>query len=245
MRDLTDMRNALRVPSIVFTCATALAGIGAAQAQVAPPPAISVTGEANVSVAPDIATIDAGVTSEGKTAREAADSNNKAMGTVLLALKAQSIADKDVRTSRLSLQPHSAPTHGPNSPMQITGYRASNHVTVTLHDVAGVAATIDALVAAGANDIGGISFSVAETSRLLDDARTRALADAQRKAEIYARAANVALGSPLSIAEDGAQPPHPLYRMTAAAPAMAPTPVAAGETSLHVGVTVTYAIKQP
>ena len=72
-------------------------------------PAISVSGEANVSVAPDLAQIDGGVTSEAKTAREASEANNAAMGKVLLALKGAGIDEKDYQTSRLSLQPQYAP----------------------------------------------------------------------------------------------------------------------------------------
>lgn len=241
----------MHIRSLTLAMIGSLAGLGLVPADaqmqmMMPPPAISVTGEANISVAPDLATIDAGVTSEAKTAREAADANNKAMGAVLLALKGLNIADKDVRTSRLSLMPQSAPRPN-NGPPQITGYRATNHVTVTLHDVSGVASTIDALVGAGANDVGGISFSVADTSKLLDDARTRAIADAQRKAELYARAAGVTLGSPLSISEEGSQMPfpHPMFAKAMAAPAaMAPTPVSPGETTLRVSVSVAYAIKQ-
>ena len=73
-----------------------------------PPPAISVSGEASVSVAPDLAQIEGGVTSEAKTAREASDANNAAMGKVLLALKGAGIDEKDYQTSRLSLQPQYA-----------------------------------------------------------------------------------------------------------------------------------------
>ena len=92
----------------------------------------------------------------------------------------------------------------PNGPTQITGYRASNRVTVRIRDIAKVASTIDALVAAGANEIGGINFMVSQESKVLDEARVRALEDARRKAEIYAKAANVRLGTPVSISEDGA-----------------------------------------
>ena len=241
-----NLRGSMRTPSLVLACLGSLAGLGLAEgrAQTTPPPAISVTGEASVSVTPDLATIDAGVTSEGKTAREASDTNNKSMGAALLALKGLNIADKDVRTSRLSLFPQSAPQHGTSGPMQITGYRASNHVTVTLHDVAGVAPTVDALVAAGANDIGGISFSVADPSKALDEARVKAVADAQRKADIYARAAGVALGQPLSISEGGAEPPfRPVFARAMAAGAPASTPVSPGESTLRVSVSVTYAIR--
>ena len=212
-----------------------------ALAQTVPPAMISVTGEATVSVPPDLAQIDAGVTSEAKTAREASDANNAAMGKVLLALKGAGIEEKDYQTSRLSLQPESAPNR-PGGPATIVGYRASNRVTVRLHDVSKVASVIDMLVAAGANDIGGINFTVSQASKLLDDAREQAIADARRKAEIYAKAAGVTLGAPLSISEGGTPVPIP-YRRTAAG--MAPSaPVAQGEETLQVTVSVSWAIKQ-
>src|ERR1044072_4194033 len=96
-----------------------------------PPPAISVSGEANVSVAPDLAQVEGGVTSEAKSAREASDANNAAMAKVLLALKGAGIDEKDYQTSRLSLQPQYAQT-APNraGPPQITGYRASNRIII-------------------------------------------------------------------------------------------------------------------
>ncbi len=207
-------------------------------------PVISVTGEATVSVAPDTAEIDGGVTSEARTAREAADANNKAMGAVLLALKASGLTEKDFQTSRLSLQPQSAPNRAANAPAQIMSYRATNHVTVTLHDVSKTAATIDTLVGAGANEIGGINFSVSQASKLLDDARTQAVADALRKAEIYAKAANVTLGPALSISEEGASGPVPVYARKMSA-GIAPAAIAPGEETLRINISVTYAIKQP
>ncbi len=155
-----------------------------------------------MSVAPDQAQIDGGVSSEAKTAREASDANNKAMAAILPALKAAGIAEADIQTSRLSLYPQSSPVKA-NGPMQITGYRASNRVTIRIRDVTKVASTLDALVSAGANEIGGINFIVSQASKALDEARVRALEDARRKAEIYAKAANVRLGAPTSISEEG------------------------------------------
>src|ERR1700721_1409124 len=147
-----------------------------------PPSFISVTGEAHISVPPDLAQIDAGVTSEARTAREASDANNAAMGKVLLALKGAGIDEKDFQTSRLSLQAkNSIPKQG--APSTIVSYRASNRVTIRLHDVTKVAGVIDTLVGAGANDIGGINFMVSQSSKLLDDAREQAVAEAPRKAE--------------------------------------------------------------
>ena len=203
------------------------------------PAAITVSGEASVSAAPDLAQIDAGVASDAKTAKEASDANNAAMGKVLLALKAAGIDGKDIQTSRLSLQPQSAPNRSTNA---IVGYRASNQVTVRVRDVTKVASTIDLLVGAGANDIGGINFMVSQASKLLDDAREQAVADARRKAEIYAKAAGVTLGAPLSIAEEGA--PAPVFRGKMLGGMAAPTPVAQGEETLSVNVSVSWAIKQ-
>ena len=209
-------------------------------AQVVPPAAISVTGEATVSVPPDLAQIDGGVTSEAKTAREASEANNAAMGKVLQALKGAGIEEKDIQTSRLSLQPQSAPNR--TGPSAISGYRASNRVTIRVRDVAKVANVIDTLVGAGANEIGGINFVVSQASKLLDEARERAVADARRKAEIYAKAAGVTLGAPLNISEEGNSVPVPYRRMAAGMAVSAP--VAQGEETLAVTVSVSWAIKQ-
>jgi uncharacterized protein YggE len=213
-----------------------------ALAQTALVPMITVSGEATVSVAPDQAQIEAGVTTEAKTAREASEANNAAMSKVLLALKGAGIAEKDCQTSRLSLQPQYAPNRSGPSP--IVGYRASNRVTVRIREVGKLASVIDVLVGAGANDIGGINFTVSNASKLLDEARERAIADARRKAEIYAKAAGVALGAPLSISEEGAPGPV-LYRAKVASAGMAVSaPVAQGEETLQVNVSVSWAIKQ-
>jgi uncharacterized protein YggE len=167
------------------------------------PPSVSVAGEATVTAAPDIALIEAGVTSEGKTARQT--------------------------------------TQGASGgAMKITGYRASNRVIVTLRDIANVAGTIDALVGAGANDIGGISFSVSQSSKLLDEARSKAVEDAHRKAALYAQATGMTLGSPLAISEDGAPPPMVFRKMAVGAAA---TPIAPGEQTLRVAVNVVYELK--
>ena len=220
--------------------AAAILFVTTASAQVAPTPMISVTGEASISVPPDLAVIDGGVTSEAKTAREASEANNVAMGKVLLALKSAGIAEKDIQTSRLSLQPQYVQQTKPG-PNVISGYRASNRVTIKLRDITKVAATIDTLVSSGANEIGGIDFTVEKASRLLDDARTQAIADARRKAEIYAAAAGVTLGAPLSVSEGGASGPPVVFGKMRAA--MAPAPVAQGEETLQITVNVSWAFK--
>lgn len=214
-----------------------------ALAQTVSPPAISVTGEATVSATPDLAQIDGGVTSEAKTARDASEANNAAMGKVLLALKGAGLDEKDYQTSRLSLQPMFAANYKSSDRASgITGFRASNRVTVKVRDVAKVANVIDVLVGAGANEIGGIHFTVTQASKVLDEARDKAFADARRKAEIYAKAAGVTLGDPISISEEGAA--APVFRSKMAAPMAAnAAPVAPGEETLSVTVGVTWAIK--
>jgi uncharacterized protein YggE len=229
------MKNHLTV------AAFALAGtvcVAPAAADDAPRSTISVTGQAQMSVPPDLAVIGGGVSTEAKTAREASEANNAAMGKVLLALKGAGLDGKDVQTSRLSLQPQYAEQTRPG-PNVIRGYSASNRVTIKLRDVSKVAATIDTLVASGANEIDGISFMVEKASKLLDDARSEAIADARRKAEIYAAAAGVTLGAPVSISEYNSGAAQPMVFAKRAASA----PVAQGEETLQVTVNVSWAIK--
>jgi uncharacterized protein YggE len=225
---------------VPFIAAVLLANPALAQTE--RPAMLSVTGEATVSVPPDLAEIDGGFTSEAKTAREASDASNTAMGKVLLALKAAGIEEKDIQTSRLSLQPQTQNAPNRSGPPSIVGYRASNRVTIRLRDVTKVASVIDMLVGAGANDIGGINFMVTAASKLLDEAREQAFADARRKAEIYAKAAGVTLGAPLSISEGSAS--VPMFRSKMPMAPMAAAPVMQGEETLSVTVNVSWAIKQ-
>jgi uncharacterized protein YggE len=225
--------------SFAFAAVALLAAPAFAQV---PPPAISVTGEATVSAAPDQAQVDGGVSSDAKTAREASDANNTAMAKVLLALKGAGIDEKDFQTARLSLQPKYAPDRA--GPSTVVGYRASNRVTIKVRDVTKVASVIDLLVGAGANEIGGINFVVTQASKLLDDARGQAIADARRKAEIYAKAAGVTLGAPLDISEQGSAAPMFRAGKVVAGGMAAAAPVAQGEETLSVTVSVSWAIKQ-
>jgi uncharacterized protein YggE len=229
---------------VAATCLAATLVATSAHADDLPPPTISVTGEATVSATPDVARIEAGVTTDAKTAHDASSTNNDAMGKVLLALKGAGIPEKDYQTSQVSLQPqYSSNSQSRPGPNVLTGYRATNRVTIKVRDILKVAGVIDAVVGAGANDLGGISFTVSNASKLLDDARSQAIADARRKAEIYAKAAGVTLGAPVSISEEGT-PALVMYRR-AAAPMAASAPIAPGEETLRVAVSVSWAIKTP
>lgn len=236
------------LPSLMFlpflAVASALPSPLAAQTPVKPPATLAVTGEGTVSAPPDLAEIDGGVTGEAKTAREATDAVNKQMAEVIRALKSAGIAEKDIHTTRISLYPQSAPTRA-GQPVQILGYRATNHVRVSIREIARAPQMLDAMLAAGANEIGAISFQIAEPSKLIDRARAEAVNDARRKAEIYAKAAGVTLGAPLAINEEGAALPPPRMQRMAVGAAAAPTPVEPGELTLRTSVSITYEIKAP
>lgn len=213
------------------------AGAVPASAQEQMPRLITVLGEGSVSVAPDLAVVYAGVTTTAKTARAASDADSKAMSAVLAALKEAGIADKDIRTSRFSILPLRDTSR--NAPPRITGFQASNQVSVKIRATDSTADVLDRLIGAGANDISSIQFVVSSPSKLLDEARGQAIADAHRKAELYATAAGVRLGRAVSITEEGARLPSPILMRAAGAPAAAP-PIMAGEETLRVSVTVSY-----
>src|SRR5215470_10100675 len=195
---------------------------------------VTVTGEATVAIAPDAAVIRIGVTSQDKTAREASDANAKQMTAVLAAIKDTGIAERDIQTSRLSLQPQYDPNKGGNA--RLTGFQANNQVTVRIRDIDKLATVLDRAIASGANEMSGIEFVVSEQSKLLDQARGEAIADARRKAELYARAAGAKLGQVVSISEEGTAPqPRPMQAMRAGA-----VPIAPGEQTLRAIVSVSY-----
>jgi hypothetical protein len=220
-----------RVLFALFVATIALAPVHAAERLV------TVTGEATVAVAPDAAVIRIGVTSQNKTAREASEANAKQMTAVLAAIKDTGIADRDVQTSRLSLQPQYDPNKSGTA--HLTGFQATNQVTVRIRDIDKLPVFLDRAIAAGANEMSGIEFVISEQSKLLDRARDDAIADARRKAELYAQAAGSKLGPVVSITEEGsAAQPRPIQAMRAGA-----VPIAPGEQTLRATVTVSYELK--
>jgi len=196
---------------------------------------ISVTGEATVAVAPDTAMIRLGVTSQAKAAREASEANARQMTAVLAAIKEAGIADRDVQTSRLSVQPQYDPNKAGTA--RLLGFQVTNQVTIRVREIDKLPAVLDRGITAGANEMSGIEFVVSEQSRLLDQARDDAVADARRKAELYAKAAGVKLGAVVAIAEEGSNPPP---RPVMQAMRSAAVPVAPGEQMLRAAVSVTF-----
>lgn len=195
---------------------------------------VTVTGEATVSVAPDTSIIRIGVTSQGKTARAASDANARDMTVVLAAIKESGVADRDIQTTSLSVQPQYDPNK--TGAARLIGFQVNNQATVKIRDIGQLPSILDRAISAGANEMSGIEFVVSEQSKLLDKARTEAIADARRKAELYANAAGMKVGRVMSISEEGAAPPPRAFQsVRAGAVAIAP-----GEQTLRAVVTVSY-----
>ena len=211
---------------------------------------ISIEGRGEISAKPDTAYVTSGVTSQGATAREALDANTKDMAALIETLKAAGIEAKDIQTSGFSVSPNyvysdRTDENGYTLPPVINGYIVSNSVTVRVRALATLGTVLDQSVTVGANTINGVSFSVADPSNLLNEARKAAFADAKAKAELYVGLANVDLDRILSITEtQGYDQPQP-YMMREASMAMdaaAPVPVEAGELTFSINVNVLWTL---
>ena len=208
---------------------------------------ITIEGHGEVAAAPDMATINSGVTTQGPTAREALDANTSAMAELIAALKAAGIEARDIQTSGFSVNPNYVYTderdaNGYTLPPKINGYQVSNTVTVAVRKLETLGSILDKSVTVGANTVNGVSFSIADPSDLYDEARKAAFADARAKAELYAGVAGSALEDIVSISETQGfnQPqPYPMYAKAEMA-ADAAVPVEAGELSFAINVNVQW-----
>ena len=206
-----------------------------------PAPSITVIGSGAASGASDTAEVNAGVVTQAATASQAMSQNSAAMEQVLKALTALGIADRDVHTTNVSIVPVRAPPQpGRQQPSPIVGYEVTNQVHVKVRNLAALGRLLDTLVSRGANALGGIGFSIADPAPLLEQARTKAIADARQKAQVYAAAAGVKLGRVIFIRDTAPGLPRP---MAARVMSSAAVPIAPGEQELEVSVSVTYALE--
>ena len=219
----------------------ALDGKGAEQ-QRPSGPRVVVTGEGSVTVAPDVVQIRSGVTTRGKTVREATETNSKTMAAILTALTESGIPQKDVRTAHLSIQPMYASQEGGGGKEQkLVGYSVVNHVSARIKHVEKLGDVLDRLIAAGATDVWNVEFLVADPAKALDQAREAAIADARRKAEVYARASGITLGRVVLVEEESASTPPVPMRASAQAQGTH-VPIAPGENTVRAVVTVGFEI---
>ena len=202
---------------------------------------ISVSGVGDVAAAPDMAILSLGAQSEAGTAAEALARTSEAVAAALGVLEDAGIAARDIQTSGLNLSPRWTHTGDGSTPPRITGYVASNQVTVRVRDLDSLGGLLDTVVSEGANTFNGLSFALQEPRATEDAARRAAVADARARAELFAEAAGVALGPVQTIDEEGGAQPMPMFRMEAAM-ADAGVPVAPGELTVSARVRVVFAI---
>ena len=203
---------------------------------------VSVTGEGHVAVAPDMATIALGVTTEGATAKAAMTTNSDALSAVMTRLKSTGIAERDLQTSGLSLGPrYDYDTSGGSQ--KVNGYVATNMVTVRVLALDTVGAVLDASITDGANTLNGITFGLQDNQAASDQARKAAVADARRKAELYAETLGAKLGRVVSLSEQGGMV-MPMAMGAASFAKDASVPIANGELSVDAGVSIVFELTQ-
>lgn len=201
---------------------------------------VSLAAYGETKVAPDQATINLGVMTEAASAQEAMAQNATRMNQVMAALKKGGIAARDIQTSQLSLEPQYH--YEQNQPPRLTGYRATNQVTVTVRDLTRLGSAVDAVVSAGANQVGGISFGLADPTAAENAAREKAVKALADKAELYARATGHRVQRLVTLSEGGSFAPPPPIPMAAMAryKESADTAVAPGEVKVRIDVSGVY-----
>ena len=243
---MTAMRPTLR--SLALATALVFGSLSmTADAQPVPPPTVafdgtllSVAAQAEARRTPDIATVSAGVVTQAADANTALRQNAEQMAKVVAAIRAAGVAERDVQTAGVNLNPQYR--YAENQPPAITGYQANNNVNVTVRDIAKLGRILDALVATGANQVNGPSFDIDEKEPVLDEARRAALDKARTRADMYAQALGLHVRRIVSIDETGGMSiPRPMPMMAMAKMARdEATPISPGENVLSVSLNVVF-----
>lgn len=201
---------------------------------------LAISAQAEAKRVPDIATLSAGVVTQAADANAALRANAEQMSKVVAAIKAAGIAERDIQTSGISLNPQYR--YAENQPPVITGYQANNNVNITVRDIAKLGKIIDALVATGANQVNGPSFDVDDKESAYDEARRAAVEKAKGRAEMYAKTLGMRVRRIVSISEGGGYgPPRPMPMMAMRMEkAQADTSVSPGENTLSVNLEVIF-----
>ncbi|MBX5493263.1 MAG: SIMPL domain-containing protein [Chloroflexi bacterium] len=248
---LVRWRLAVWAVRLLAAIALALAGSSTAAlaspaSQVTPTPeTIVVTADGEATAPPDVAYVTVGVVTQAPTAAQATADNARQLAAVVDALRGRGIAEQDLQTSGLSVQPLYA--QGRAERQDITGYQAINNVTVTVNDLARAGELLDAALAAGANRVGGLRFAVRDTTSLRQQALGNAVRAARAQAEAIAAGLGVRLSSVHSVVEEAVAVPVPRAVMAmeapAAAPGQPPTPVLPGELRVTARVRVAFSFQ--
>ncbi|MBL8906966.1 MAG: SIMPL domain-containing protein [Rhizobiales bacterium] len=237
------LRSSLAALAITALAVMPAISHASAQEQTSKTRTITIIGHGEARISPDLAVITLGVMNSAATAREALDANNAAMDSVMTALKSAGIAPNDMQTSNFTISPRYDFGQDNRQPPRVVAYDVSNTVTITVRKLETLGKVLDQVVSQGSNQINGIMFSVSNPSPTQDEARKAAVADAQRKAKLFADTAGVKLGDLVSISEVTTNPqPVPTYRKTMQAEAASSVPIAEGEQTIAVDVNIVWEI---
>lgn len=240
------MNKAARIFGSILL-ASAILSPAAAFAQAAAPviagTRLDIVATGEVSAVPDIALIGAGVVTQATSASEAMAENARRAATTIAALRKAGIADRDIQTSAINLGPQYK--YADNQPPVITGYQATSRINIRFREVRKAGAILDALVAAGANQIDGPNLTIDHPEALLDQAREQAMVQARSRAVLYAKAAGLQIRRIVAISEGSVEaPPRPMAMATMARfKGSADTAIEPGEQKLSVSVAVTYELQ--
>lgn len=220
------------------------AGQASAATSTDPVKGITVQGTGKVTLTPDLATLSVGVQSQGSNAAKAQSGASAAMAKIIAAVKGKGVADADIATQWISLEPQYDYSTSGTTPPKVIGYQANQSLSIKVRKIENAGDVIDAAVGAGATQVGGISFSVSDPAGATAQARTAAITDAKARAKALADAAGVPLGTAISITEVSAPvvTPYPYVDKSVSGGVTAPTPVQVGTTEVEVDVEVTFAI---
>lgn len=210
-------------------------------------PKIVVTGEGEANIAPDMALLSLSVMREAATAREALDANNAAMSEVQKAMKDAGIADRDLQTGGVQINPRYDYTNKPDGTQEakLAAYQVTNTINVRIRDLAKTGEVIDKSVTLGVNQGGSVTFTNDDPAAAREEARKNAVANAVAKAKTLSQAAGVSLGKILEISEtSSAQPPIPMMEAKSfARDSGGSVPIQAGENTYRIQVNMTYELK--
>ena len=202
---------------------------------------LNISAQAEARRVPDVAMLSAGVVTQAADGNTAMRENATQMDKVMAAIKAAGIAERDIQTSGINLSPQYR--YADNEAPKITGYQASNTVSLKVRDITRLGKVLDSLAAQGANQINGPSFEIDQPEPVYDEARLAALKKAQARAETYAKSLGLRVRRIVSISEGssgGFRPPMPMMAMARAGKAEMDTAVAPGETTLSVSLDVVF-----
>lgn len=238
----------LKVAAAAFAFAIAMPAIAAAQtptAQTAAPvqgTLLSISADGQVEARPDMGVVSLGVMTEGATAAAALQENATRMNALTQALRRAGIAERDIQTSNISVNPQYQ--YVENQAPRLSGYQANNQVTVRVRDLDRLGRVIDQSVAAGGNTVNGVSFTFQDTDAQVDAARRDAIGEARRRADLYASALNMRVARVISVSEGGGwSPPVPMPVMQSMRAEAMNTPVSPGEVTTNANVTVVYELR--